>query len=116
PLGDGPGLPAEGAPPVETLVEREGIQLERNGCAVNYRKRARAGARLERELYRRMAGASLAVIQTYRIAYSLELPSGEAVVEVDRATRRFVALMTGRVIDGLRALEAMGSADPPMVP
>ena len=78
--------------------------------------RARAGARLERALRRRLgAGATLA-IRIYRNAYPLTLPQGTALAEVDRATRRFVAMMTGRVIDGQRAFDAMGEAEPFSIP
>src|SRR5207249_2750903 len=66
--------------------------------------------RLEREL-RRQAGANAdAAIRRFRKKFPLRLAQEQARGDVDRATRRYVSLMEGRVADGIDVLAAVQAA------
>jgi hypothetical protein len=111
------------APPLETLVEREQLPFKRRvdpsgsiEVMLDYRMRIRAGQRLEREIRRLLPAVADAVIRSFRRSFAIALPAEPALSAVDRATRRYVALMAGRVADGLRVLETIRSAEPPAIP
>lgn len=105
-LGSGPEMPLDGLPPLEALVEREPVEKSRASIAVNYRMRVRAGQRLEREVRRLLGAAADPVIIALRQKYPLTQPSGANAAHADRASRRYLALMVGRVTDGLAVLAA----------
>src|SRR5439155_20703595 len=69
-----------------------------------FRMRVRAGQRLEREVRRLLPAGADAVIVSLRQRYPLVTPTGAAAAHVDLASRRYLALMTGRVTDGLAVL------------
>ena len=110
-LGPNEVLPLEGAPPVETLVERERLQVSSGKALLEYRMRVRAGERLERELRRQDAATASDAIRELRRKFPLRLPE-EGKDRVDRATRRYVELMAGRVADGVDVLAAAPAGVP----
>jgi hypothetical protein len=88
--------------PLETAVECERVPLD-------WRMRVRVGQQFER--FARTAitddAARTALIDGFRSSYGLVLPTGAAWTATDYATRRFLRLMQGRVIDGQRLLDAL---------
>ncbi len=87
--------------PLEKMVEQEWPALD--GW-----KRVQAGQQFERFLLSELASDSQAnlpgTIQAYREHYALELPTGTDWTSTDRATRRFLQFMRGRVVDGVKLL------------
>jgi hypothetical protein len=106
-LGAGPEATLDGAPPLETIVERERIPVVRGKTIVEYRMRVRAGQRLERELRRALPATADAAIRGFRSKFPVRLPDGADRGDVDRATRRYVSLVEGRVVDGIDVLDAV---------
>lgn len=84
--------------PLEALVEAEDVH-----AAPTARMRARAGQHFERLLAAHNVGHYAAA---YRAQYAIE-PDGET---PDAASRRFLALVAGRVIDGARLYRDLAAA------
>lgn len=88
--------------PLEMLVERECLDLD-------WRTRVQIGQRFERAIQKRMAGQPpqevAETIEAYRQEYSLDLPTGDDWVQTDRASRGYIRLVAGRVVDGKQLLK-----------
>jgi len=114
-LGTGPVTALDASAPLETMVEREQITFKlQDGGLAEYRMRVRAGQRLERELKRAGGTNADALVRAFRKRYPIRLQQGAARSDVDRATRRYVSLMVGRVTDGIDVLTAIGSNPAPI--
>ncbi|MGH3996273.1 MAG: hypothetical protein ACRDTJ_02275, partial [Pseudonocardiaceae bacterium] len=87
-----------GTAPLEALVEAENVH-----AAPTARMRARAGQHFERLLAAHNVGHYAAA---YRARYAIE-PAGET---ADAASRRFLTLVAGRVIDGARLYRDLAAA------
>jgi hypothetical protein len=95
-LGDAADVTLLPKSPLETTVEAERVPLD-------WRLRVQIGQQFERFARTELkndAGALAALIDGLRSKYPVRLPSDEAWTETDRATRRIIAFMAGRVIDG----------------
>jgi hypothetical protein len=94
--------------PLEAFVEQERFELD-------WRARTRIGQQFERFARTKLDAQASILIDAYRDSYSLEKPEADDWTNTDRATRRFIELMTRRVIDGKKLLEAIdaGSIIPP---
>jgi len=88
------------APPLETLVERERLNLEKN-----WRIRVQVGQQFER-IIRKVFNDTLTVykkiICTLRHPSKLGIAQPTTLTAIDDATERYISLMQGRVIDGWR--------------
>jgi hypothetical protein len=109
PLTGGPNLP--GKPyrselPLETLVEREAVQLAADPRR-DLRLAAEAGLYFLRLLER--FGVPVAIRRAYALVpdYALRAPPDEPAETEDRAGRRYLAVMAGRVPDGFRIYTAL---------
>lgn len=107
------GVPIElrSMPPLETMVERETVDLD-------WRTRVQIGQQFERLLRGELGENAKAVICTYRKQeyFPVEYPSNDDLVEIDYATRRFLRLMSGRAIDGDKLLTAIREGSVPTLP
>ncbi len=81
--------------PLEVLVERETVDWD-------WRLRVRAGQHYERMARLRDPANADALISQARSTYALTRPTGTDWLRLDLATRRFVAFVENRAIDGKR--------------
>lgn len=95
--------------PIETLVERETFPM-------TWRERVRVGQEFERRARSRLGARATALIELYRTEYGLQPPPAQQWVETDRETRRFIRLMSGRVIDGKKLLDGRANPTPVDLP
>ena len=80
--------------PLEAMVEQERF-------AMDWRARVQIGQQFERFARSPDLGINgSSLIAAYRTSFPLDRPTDEDWVKTDRSTRRFIALMVGRVIDG----------------
>jgi hypothetical protein len=96
------------AMPLETAVECERVPLD-------WRMRVRIGQQFERFARSALQGdaaALTALLDDFRSRYGLILPAGDAWTATDYATRRFLGLLQGRVIDGQQLLDALKAGTP----
>jgi hypothetical protein len=88
--------------PLEMVVEQERLALD-------WRTRVQVGQRFERairvELTDQAPETVENTIDAYRQHYSLDPPAGEEWTQTDSATRRYLKLACGRVVDGGKLLE-----------
>jgi len=87
--------------PLEVLVEREKLPLD-------WRARVQIGQQFERFIRAELGVGALEVIAAYRALYSLDVPPLDEWQLVDRATRRFIEFMAGRVVDGAKLEPIIG--------
>jgi hypothetical protein len=107
-LGRGP-FEDIGTVPVTVIVEREAVDWD-------WRLRVRAGQHFERlvRLNPPLVGSADDVIKNLRLVCPFAAPSLDNPdwLALDYATRRFVALMTGRVIDGKVLWQQLDDGNP----
>lgn len=92
------GLPAM---PLETMVEEEHLEL-------SWRDRVQIGQQFEQFIRAELADdpdRAENAIKAYRREFPLNLPEEKIWVTIDRATRRFLKLVAGRVVDGKTILD-----------
>jgi len=106
-LGQDKDSPQAGLPctPLETLVEQEMPEL-------SWRDRVQIGQQFERFIRDETENSAEAVVNAYRAELEMKLPDDKEWVDIDRTTRRFLLLATGRVIDGKKLFDKMYSSDP----
>ncbi len=91
--------------PLEAIAEREYLPLD-------WRTRVQVGQQLERFARTKLPGnAAEDFIQAYRKDYPLQ-PSAAEWEKIDCATRQFLQVVAGRVVDGRKLLEAIGGITP----
>jgi hypothetical protein len=86
------------AQPLEMAVEQEYLNLD-------WRRRVQIGQRFERAILAALGVKAAETLAVYREKYPLQLPTGAEWDQIDWATRQFLALMIGRVVDGGKLLK-----------
>lgn len=86
--------------PLEAIVEQERFEL-------HWRTRVQIGQQFERFAHAVLKSKAQELIHALRKRYRLDPPTGDEWVKTDRATRRFLEFMAGRVIDGQKLLCAI---------
>jgi len=102
--GPGKTLPDDG-PPLEAVVEHQQIHFD--DIFSNWRMRVQIGQQLERLLRTEVSPSNdvVRIICELRKRYQMKALTDAERKNIDRATQRFISVMTGRVIDGGRLLK-----------
>jgi hypothetical protein len=91
--------------PVETMIEREIFPM-------TWRERVRIGQEFERRARQTLGQRATALIDLYRKEYGIKPPPAKQWIETDHETRRFIRLMTDKVIDGKKLLDSRTNPTP----
>ena len=93
---NGRPAPLSSSAPLETLVERDEVDLD------NWRIRVQIGQKFENILRAKVPDRAEDIIQTLRTQapFAIHRPTNTDLVDIDSATQRYFKLMAGRVIDG----------------